>query len=112
MTQAIVTNADKTLTRIDKIDADLAAKPGKGEVRMIMAFAAGVFLLMLFAAFQKNGIDSASAVQNTQAILSATTGAPPAASAPVSTPAPSSDPSASQNAPQGNGGPLDASPAP
>ena len=95
--------AQHTNKRLDKIDADLAAKPGKLEVRAIMGFCAAVFVVLLFAVFQLRGINTAEAVRDTRDLLNVAGAAAGMPAAPVSAPPPSSTSSTAADAPQGNG---------
>lgn len=69
LTQAVTSGNSDTFKKLTKLEDDLREKPGKMEVRAIMIFAASVFLLMIYAAFQKNGIDSEKATKNAQQML-------------------------------------------
>lgn len=48
--------------RLERIEADLAAKPGKTEVRLLMTFAMLIFTVMLMAFLTGHGINTAQAV--------------------------------------------------
>ena len=62
--------------RLERIESDLAGKPGKVEVRALMSFVGMVFLLILFAAFQKNGIDGDQAARDAAGVMHTISGSP------------------------------------
>jgi hypothetical protein len=68
--------------RLERIESDLAEKPGKIEVRALMSFVGMVFLLVLFAAFQKNGIDGDQAARSATGVMHTISGSSTVTSAP------------------------------
>lgn len=74
--------------RLDKIENDLAEKPGKLEVRSVIAISSLMFGLMLISFLQRGGVDTASTVQQTRVLLSPGSDIPASTAPAVEPPAP------------------------
>jgi hypothetical protein len=102
--EAIASSAQATHARFDRVDVELRDKPGRAEVRAIMAFGGAVLLLLLFAVLQLVGVDTSAAVRDTRELIDLAPEWPVAAPADVSATAPPDVGANAEPAPQGNGG--------
>lgn len=66
---AVSKRLDKIESDVGEARADLAAKPGKLEVRAIIGISAAVFVLLLVGLLQLAGVNTAHAVRDTTTLL-------------------------------------------